>query len=126
MVKTSPSNTEGEGSIPGGELRSHLVHGQKNKTKQKQYCNKFNEDFKNCPLKKKKKDLKKKREREIHSISFQTKELLFSWSFGAQHSCLDCKELQPVHSEGDQPWEFFGRNDAKAETPVLWPPHAKS
>ena len=32
----------------------------------------------------------------------------------------------PVHSEGDQPWDFFGRNDAKAETPVLWPPHAKS
>ena len=37
-----------------------------------------------------------------------------------------CKEIQPVHSEGDQPWDFFGRNDAKAETPVLWPPHAKS
>ena len=39
---------------------------------------------------------------------------------------LDCKEIQPVHSEGDQPWDFFGGNDAKAETPVLWPPHAKS
>ena len=38
---------------------------------------------------------------------------------------LDCKEIQPVHSEGDQPWGFFGRNDAEAETPVLWPPHAK-
>ena len=36
------------------------------------------------------------------------------------------KETQPVHSEGDQPWDFFGRNDAKAETPVLWPPHVKS
>ena len=36
------------------------------------------------------------------------------------------KEIQPVHSEGDQPWDFFGRNDAKAETPVLWPPHVKS
>ena len=36
------------------------------------------------------------------------------------------KEIQPVHSEGDQPWHFFGRNDAKAETPILWPPHAKS
>ena len=35
-------------------------------------------------------------------------------------SSLDCKEIQPVHSEGDQPWDFFGRNDAKAETPVLW------
>ena len=40
-------------------------------------------------------------------------------------SPLDCKEIQPVHSEGDQPWDFFGRNDAKAETPVLWPPHAR-
>ena len=39
---------------------------------------------------------------------------------------LDCKEIQPVHSEGDQPWDFLGRKDAKAETPVLWPPHAKS
>ena len=41
-------------------------------------------------------------------------------------SPLDCKEIQPVHSEGDQPWDFFGRNDAKAETPILWSPHAKS
>ena len=39
---------------------------------------------------------------------------------------LDCKEIQPVHSEGDQPWDFFGGDDAEAETPVLWPPHAKS
>ena len=39
---------------------------------------------------------------------------------------LDCKEIQPVHSKGDQPWDFFGRNDAKAETPVLWPPDVKS
>ena len=41
-------------------------------------------------------------------------------------SPLDCKEIQPVHSEGDEPWDFFGRNDAKAETPVLWLTHAKS
>ena len=41
-------------------------------------------------------------------------------------SPLDCKEIQPIHSEGDQPWDFFGRTDAKAETPVLWPPHEKS
>ena len=41
-------------------------------------------------------------------------------------SPLDCKEIQPVHSKGDQPWDFFGRNDAQVETPVLWPPHAKS
>ena len=41
-------------------------------------------------------------------------------------SPLDCKEIQPVHSEGDKPWDFFGGNDAEDETPVLWPPHAKS
>ena len=41
-------------------------------------------------------------------------------------SPLDCKEIQPVHSEGDQPWDFFGGNDAKAEAPVLWPPHVNS
>ena len=41
-------------------------------------------------------------------------------------SPLDCKEIQPVHSEGDQFWVFFGRNDAKAETPVLLSPHVKS
>ena len=35
-------------------------------------------------------------------------------------SPLDCKAIQPVHSEGDQPWVFFGNNDAKADTPVLW------
>ena len=40
-------------------------------------------------------------------------------------SPLDCKAIQPIHSEGDQPWDFFGRNDAKAETPVLWPPHGR-
>ena len=39
---------------------------------------------------------------------------------------FDCKEIQPVHSEGDQPWVFIGGNDAKAETLVLWPPHMKS
>ena len=41
-------------------------------------------------------------------------------------SPLDCKELQPVHSKGDQSWVFLERTDAEAETPVLWPPHAKS
>ena len=41
-------------------------------------------------------------------------------------SPLDCKKIQPVHSKGDQSWVFFGRNDAKAETPVLRPPHVKS
>ena len=41
-------------------------------------------------------------------------------------SPLDCKEIQPVHPKGDQSWLFFGRNDAEAETSILWPPHAKS
>ena len=41
-------------------------------------------------------------------------------------SLLASKEIQPVHSKGDQSWVFFGRNDAKAETPILWSPHAKS
>ena len=40
-------------------------------------------------------------------------------------SPLDCKEIQPVHSEGDQPWDFFARNDAEGENPMLWPPDAK-
>ena len=41
-------------------------------------------------------------------------------------SPLDCKEIQPVHSEGDQSWVFIGRTDVEAETPILWPSHAKS
>ena len=41
-------------------------------------------------------------------------------------SPLDCREIQPVHPKGDQSWVFFGRNNAKAKTPILWPPHAKS
>ena len=48
------------------------------------------------------------------------------WLEKTLESPLDCKEIQPVHSEGDQPWDFFERSDAKAEAPVLWPPHAKS
>ena len=42
-----------------------------------------------------------------------------------QSTPYDCKEIQPVHSEGDQPWDFFGRNDATAETLVRWPTHVK-
>ena len=55
-----------------------------------------------------------------------------NWCFGTVvlektlDSPLDCKEIQPAHSEEGQPSDFFGRNDAKAETPILWPPHAKS
>ena len=41
-------------------------------------------------------------------------------------SPLDCKEIQPVHFKGNQSWVSYGRTNAKAETPILWPPHAKS
>ena len=41
-------------------------------------------------------------------------------------SPLECKEIQPVHSKGDQSWVFIGRTDAEAETPILWPPEVKS
>ena len=65
-------------------------------------------------------------------LDYEESWVLKNWSFWTVvlektlESPLDCKEIQPVHSEGDQPWDFFGRNDAKAETPVLWLPHANS
>ena len=46
-----------------------------------------------------------------------------SWTI---KSPLDCKEIQPVHPKGDQSWVFIGRTDVEAETPILWPPDAKS
>ena len=48
------------------------------------------------------------------------------WCWRRLMSPLYCKEIQPIHSEGDQPRDFFGSNDAQAEAPVLWPPHAKN
>ena len=48
------------------------------------------------------------------------------WCWRRLESPLDCKEIQPVHPEGDQSWMFIGRTDAEAETPIIWPPHAKS
>ena len=48
------------------------------------------------------------------------------WCWRTLESPLDYKEIQPVHPKGDQSWVFFRRTDAKAETPILWPPHAKS
>ena len=47
-------------------------------------------------------------------------------SCGAGESPLDCKEIQPVHPNGDQSWIFIGRTDAEAETPILWPPDMKN
>ena len=55
-----------------------------------------------------------------------------NWCFGTVvlektlESPLDCKDIQPVHPKGDQSWVFIGKTDAEAETPILWPPHAKS
>ena len=48
------------------------------------------------------------------------------WLEKTLESPLDCKEIQPVHFKGDQPWVFIGRTDAEAETPILWPPDVKS
>jgi len=50
------------------------------------------------------------------------------WCWKTLETPLDCKEIQPepVHPKGDQSWVFIGRTDAEAETPILWPPHAKS
>ena len=48
------------------------------------------------------------------------------WCWRRLESPLHCKEIQQVHPKGDQSWDFFERTDAKAETPILWPPHVKS
>ena len=48
------------------------------------------------------------------------------WSWRRLESPLDCKEIQPVHPKGDQSWVFTGSSDVEAETPILWPPDAKS
>ena len=48
------------------------------------------------------------------------------WCWRTLESPLDCKEIQPVHSEGNQSWVFIGRTDAEAEAPILWPPDVKN
>ena len=53
--------------------------------------------------------------------------MFFNYGVGADSwESLGMKEIQPVHPKGDQSWVFIGRTDAEAETPILWPPHAKS
>ena len=62
-------------------------------------------------------------------LLFQAPSTLFAISLVLEktlESPLDCKEIQPVHPKGDQSWVFIGGTDAKAETPILWPPHVKS
>ena len=64
-------------------------------------------------------------------IDWRLKHKIWNWCFWTLvlektlESPLDCKEIQPVHPKGDQPWVFIGRTDAEAETPILWPPHVK-
>ena len=64
----------------------------------------------------------------IHEESWAPKNWCF-WTVVLEktlESPLDCKEIQPVHPKGDQSWVFIGRTNVEAETPILWPPHAKS
>ena len=49
-----------------------------------------------------------------------------NWTKETVKSPLDCKEIQPVHPKGDQSWVFIGRTDVDPETPIFWPPDAKS
>jgi len=69
---------------------------------------------------------------KLMSIELKESWVLKNWCFWTVvlektlESPLDCKEIQPVHPKGDQSWAFIGRTDAEAETPILWPPHAKS
>ena len=62
----------------------------------------------------------------VKKVEHQRIDAFELWFWRRLLSSLEYKEIQPVHFEGDQPWDFFVRNDAKAETPVLCPPHAKS
>ena len=62
---------------------------------------------------------------QVHD-AIQISHCSFDLHFSNLESPLNCKKIQPVHSKGDRSWVFLGRNDAKGETPVLWPPHAKS
>ena len=67
--------------------------------------------------------VKKAEHRRIDAFELWCWDLVW---YGTLESPLDCKEIHLVHSKGDQSWVLFGRIDAKAETPILWPPHAKS
>ena len=68
----------------------------------------------------------------LEKTDYKESWVLKNWRFSSVvlektlESPLDCKEIQPVHSKGDQSWIFIGRTDAEAETPILWPPQAKS
>ena len=61
----------------------------------------------------------------VKKAEFQRIDAFELWCWRRLESPLDCKEIQLVHSKGDQSWVFIGRTDAEVETPVFWPPHAK-
>ena len=62
----------------------------------------------------------------VKKAEYQRTDAFELWCWRRLLRDLWTAEIQPVHSKGDQSWVFFGRNDAKAETPILWPPHVKS
>ena len=62
----------------------------------------------------------------VKKVEHQRIDAFELWYWKTFESPLDCKEIQPVHPKGAQSWVFTGKTDAKAETPVLWPTHAKS
>ena len=62
----------------------------------------------------------------VKKAGYRRTDVFDLWCWRRLESPLDCKEIQPVHPKGDQSWVFFGRTNAEAETPILWPPHAKS
>ena len=70
--------------------------------------------------------IKHKKTKDKKSQSRKSQRIGHDWCWRRLLSPLDCKEIQPVHSKGDKSWVFIGRTNAEAETPILWPPHAKS
>ena len=67
-----------------------------------------------------------KRKKERTNSNWSYKQQFMSLGIPCWSSGWDCKEVQPIHPKGDQSWVFIGRTDAKAETPILWPPNGKS
>ena len=88
------------------------------------------QEAKVCPKQPQDSEAKLQGTEKLMTVRVYAQSVSSSWAravlINTEGSLGRSKEVRPVHSEGDQPWDFFGRNDAKAETPVLWPPHSKS
>ena len=111
VMMTSPSNAGGMGAIPGRGARTWHALGPRDQNTEREMV------------------LGKK---SLNQRQFSPKRHLgnfrrYLWCHTGDITqvLLGREEIQPVHPEGGQPWAFFGRNDAKAETPVLWPPRVK-